>query len=186
MDTFERLIDALSRRGVRFVVIGLSGANYYAGSTGALFATQDRDLFLAPRVPNVLAAWEVADTLGFQLSCGGEPLDRPRDRFLAERVIANRAVVRASDGAGLDVDLTPVMAGFDFATVWKGRRLFRIGAVGVPVARLAHIVESKRRAGRDKDRLFFAAHADAIRNLVTASERAAERRRPPARKRPRR
>lgn len=193
MDVFERLLESLSRRGVRFVVIGLSGANYYARSGAALFATQDRDLFLEPDPDSTLEAWQACEAVGLELSSGHEPLDRPRDRFLAERVVAQRALVRASDGAGLDVDLTLVMAGFDFATVWKGRRIFRVGRVEIPVARLAHIVESKRRADRDKDRLFLAAHADAIHDLIAAEKArfrdqgAPERRkRRPAKGRPRR
>ena len=56
MDAFERLLDSLSRRRVRFVIIGLSGANYYARSGGSLFATQDRDLLLKPDPANVLEA----------------------------------------------------------------------------------------------------------------------------------
>jgi hypothetical protein len=171
MDAFERLLSSLRDRGVRFVVIGLSGANYYARSAGALFATQDRDLFLGPNADNVLAAWRACEAVGLQLICGEEPLDLPRDRVLAERVVANRASVRATDGAGLDVDLTLVMAGFDFATVWKGRRIFRISDLEIPVARLRHIVESKRQAGRDKDRLFFAAHADTLRDLEASLRR---------------
>jgi hypothetical protein len=38
------------------------------------------------------------------------------------------------------------------------------------VARLAHIVSSKRAAGRDKARLFLAAHAEAIRDLLREDE----------------
>jgi hypothetical protein len=79
---------------------------------------------------------------GLDLLCGQEPLDRPRDRALAERVVANRALVRATDGAGLDVDLTLVMAGFDFDTVWAERRVFRVGA-GYLAAR---VVKRRRRA----------------------------------------
>jgi hypothetical protein len=92
-------------------------------------------------------------------------------------VIANRALVRATDGAGLDVDFTPVMAGFAFATVWAGRRIFRVGEVEIPVARLTHIVESKRRAGRDKDRLFLITHAEALRDLIESDEPPASRKR---------
>jgi len=103
--------------------------------------------------------------MGLHLSCGREPLDRPRDRLLSERVIARRALVRATDGTGLDVDFVLDMAGFDFETVWAERRIFRVGEVELPVARLSHIVESKRRAGRDKDRLFLVTHAEAIRDL---------------------
>jgi hypothetical protein len=153
VDAFERLVDRLHRGGVRFVIIGLSGANYYARSARALFLTQDRDLFL-PRDPdNTLAAWRACEALHLDLFCGDEPLDRPRDRFLAERVVANQALTSATDGAGLEADFTFVMAGFDFERAWKRRRVFRVGKVNMPVARLADIVESKRRAGRDKDRL---------------------------------
>jgi hypothetical protein len=166
MDPFVRLADLLSRAPVRFVVIGLSGVNLYARSASEVFTTQDRDLFLPPDPDNELTAWGVCESVGLDLFCGDEPLDRPRDRFVAERVIANRALVRATDGAGLDVDLTLVMAGFDFATVWKARRIFRVEGVEIPVARLAHVIESKRRAGRDKDRLFLATHAEAIRDLL--------------------
>jgi hypothetical protein len=185
MDAFERLAESLTSGGVRFVVIGLSGANYYARSGGELFQTQDRDLFLPLDPENELAAWSVCESVGLDLFCGDEPLDRPRDRFVAERVIANRALVRATNGAGLDVDLTLVMAGFDFATVWRTRRIFRVEDVEIPVARLAHIVESKRRAARDKDRLFLATHAEAIRDLLRADVTRAGRSKKTSSRRPR-
>jgi len=183
MDAFARLVRSLERAGVRFVLIGLAGANYYARSGATLFVTEDRDLFLA--LDHALAAWGVCEAMGLQLRCGREPLDRPRDRFLAERVVANRALVRATDGAGLDVDLTLVMAGFDFETVWAERRVFRVGTVDIPVARLGHIIESKRRVGREKDRMFLATHAEAIRDLTDSDERFASKRPRSSRRKPR-
>jgi hypothetical protein len=46
-DTFTALVAALLERRVRFVVIGVWAANYYAPSGGAVFHTEDRDhLFL--------------------------------------------------------------------------------------------------------------------------------------------
>ena len=171
MDAFARLVRSLERAGVRFVLIGLAGANYYARSGATLFVTEGRDLLLPLDPDNALAAWGVCEAMGLQLRCGREPLDRPRDRFLAERVVANRALVRATDGAGLDVDLSLVMAGFDFETVWAERRVFRVGTVDIPVARLGHIIESKRRVGREKDRMFLATHAEAIWDLTESDER---------------
>ena len=171
MDAFARLVRSLERAGVRFVLIGLAGANYYARSGATLFVTEDRDLLLPLDPVNALAAWGVCEAMGLELRCGREPLDRPRDRFLAERVVANRALVRATDGAGLDVDLSLVMAGFDFETVWAERRVFRVGTVDIPVARLGHIIESKRRVGREKDRMFLATHAEAIRDLTESDKR---------------
>ena len=113
MDAFARLVRSLERAGVRFVLIGLAGANYYARSGATLFVTEGRDLLLPLDPDNALAAWGVCEAMGLELRCRREPLDRPRDRFLAERVVANRALVRPSDGAGLDVNLSLVMAGFD-------------------------------------------------------------------------
>jgi hypothetical protein len=170
MEAFERLVRSLTGARARFVVIDLAGANYYARSGADLFVTPDHHLFLPLDPDSVLTAWGSCEATGLELLCGREQLDQPRDRFLAERVVANRAVVRATDGNGLDVDLTLVMAGVDFETVWAQRRVFRVGAVEIPVARLAHIVESKRRAGRDKDRLFLATHAEAIRDLAETDE----------------
>jgi hypothetical protein len=90
----------------------------------------------------------------------------PRDRLLAERVVERRAAVRATDGRGFDVDLTLVMAGFDFESVWNERRAFKVKGVDVPVARLVHIVTSKHAAGRDKGRLFLATHRQALEDLL--------------------
>ncbi len=166
MGSFERAVAALDGRGVRFLVIGVSGANYYATSASALFVTADRDLFLPPDPANTLAAWGACESVGLQLLSGQEPLDEPRDLHLAEAVVDRRALVRASDGRGLDIDLTLVMAGFEFETVWRERRLFRAAGVEIPVARLRHIVDSKAAAGRPKDRLFLATHEEALRTLL--------------------
>ena len=64
------------------------------------------------------------------------------------------------------VDLTLVMKGFDFETVWAERREFLIDGVAVPTVRLLHIVESKQAAGREKDKLFLATHLDALQQLM--------------------
>jgi hypothetical protein len=58
------------------------------------------------------------------------------------------------------------MAGFDFEAVWNERRTFEVDGVSVPVARLLHIVRSKEAADRDKDRLFLATHAEALKQLL--------------------
>jgi hypothetical protein len=67
---------------------------------------------------------------------------------------------------GLEVDFTLSMAGFDFETVWRERRTFLVDDVSMPVARLLHIVRSKEKAGRDKDRRFLASHAEALRQIL--------------------
>jgi len=165
-DAFLDLVRRLLVRDVRFVVIGVWGANYYAPSAGAFFETHDRDLYLPPDAANLLRAWEAATDNGLSLWAGGEQLDSVRDISLATIVIERRALVRASDMRGLEVDFTLSMAGFDFETVWRERRTFLVDDVSMPVARLLHIVRSKEKAGRDKDRRFLASHAEALRQIL--------------------
>jgi len=157
---------------VRFVVIGVGGANYYARSAGLVFTTLDRDLFLPPDPGNLLRAWRACSAEGLELSSGDEPLGSPLDRFLAEQVVSRRALVHAL-GEGLQVDLTLDMAGFEFEQVWPSRRLFRVERVTVPVASLEHIVKSKAAVGRPKDRLFLASHEDALGVLLRRGRRRA-------------
>ena len=112
-----------------------------------------------------MRAWDACDAAGLALWSGDEPLDVPHDRLIADAVVARRALTRATRGE-LEVDLTLVMGGFAFEPVWNDRRIFVVDGVEIPVARLAHIVESKAAAGREKDRLFLATHADALRQLL--------------------
>lgn len=166
MDAFLRLVSALKAARSRFVLIGVGGANFWARSGHAVFTTVDYDLFVPPEPDNQLRLWRCCDELGLELWCADEPLDRPRDRALARNIVRTRALVRVTDGRSLDVDLTQVMAGFRFETVWNQRRTFAVDGVRIPVARLSHIVRSKALAGRPKDRLFLATHGEALGVLL--------------------
>jgi hypothetical protein len=169
VDLFTALLADLHARSCRFVVIGVWGVNYYASGGGTSFRTQDRDLFLPLDAENLVAAWASCEAAGLELFAAREPLDQPRDLWLGRRVVERRALTQATDGADLRVDLALTMAGLDFESVWRERRTFDVHGVSVPVARLRHIVESKAAAGREKDRLFLATHAEALRELLGES-----------------
>lgn len=156
----------LARRAVRYVLIGVSGANLYGPAAQAVFVTDDIDLFLPLDADNLVQAWASCEDAGLELWSSGEPLDRPRDRWLAARAIERRALTRATGPDELLIDLTLLMQGFDFETVWNERRTFLIEGVPMSAARLLHIVESKQSTGRDKDKLFLATHRDALEQLL--------------------
>lgn len=151
---------------VRYVVIGVSGANLYGPGGQAVFTTDDIDLFLPPDPDNLLRAWSACERASLDLWLHDEPLDRPRDAWLAERMVERRALTRVTGPDDLKIDLTLVMGGFDFETVWAAKREFIIEGVPVQTARLLHIVESKQTAGRPKDQLFLATHQDALEQLL--------------------
>ena len=160
------LATELARDAVRYVLIGVSGANLYGPAGQAIFTTDDIDFFVPQNADNLVRAWAACERVGLDVWVGDDPLDRPRDRWLAERIIERRTLTRVTGQDELIVDLTLVMAGFDFETVWAERREFLIEGVPVPTARLLHIVESKQAAGRPKDELFLATHRDALEQLL--------------------
>lgn len=166
MDPLNRLAQALHANGVRFVVIGVSGVNYYARTSGTLFTTRDYDLFLPPDPENVLRAWQSCQELDLSLWAGDEPLDSPRDLQLAQAVVARRAATTATGDEDFQIDLSFEMAGFEFEAVWQDRRVFSAEGVEIPVARLNDIVKSKANVGRPKDRLFLASHEHALNELL--------------------
>ena len=170
MSSFAPLAQALAEAEVRYLLIGVTGVNFHAHRAGVIFSTLDRDLFLPPDPVNLLAAWRAAESCNLQLISSGEPLDEPRDLRLAELVVEHRALTQATDERELQVDLTLVMTGFDFDEVWKKHTTYQLTDVEVPVASLSHIVASKAAAGRDKDRLFLATHAEALRELLPPTE----------------
>ena len=167
-DPLSPLLRALQDRGVRFVLIGVAGANHYVLPGSPLFVTTDYDLFLPLDPDNLVRAWAACEDAALSLWVGEEPLDVPRDRWLTDRVIERKALTRAS-GPDVVVDLTLVMKGFDFETVWSERREFKVEGRPLPVARLLHIVTSKRQAGRNKDKLFLATHLEELEKLFKDS-----------------
>ncbi len=156
----------LEARSVRYILIGVSGANLHAPTGQAVFTTDDFDLFLPHDPDNLVSAWAACEDAALELWLGNEPLDQPRDRWLADRMVERSALTRATGPDNLLVDLTLVMKGYDFETVWSDRRDFVIEGIVVPVARLLHIITSKHATGRDKDRLFLATHRDALEQLL--------------------
>jgi hypothetical protein len=158
------LTAALAAESVRYVLIGVAGANLYGPGGQAIFITDDFDLFVPSDPDNLVRAWQAVDAVGWELTSGSELLDRPRDRWLAERVVERRALTRVR-GPELAVDITLVMASFEFETGWRERREFIVDGTRLPVARLLHIITSKSAAGREKDRLFLATHKDALEQL---------------------
>ncbi len=169
MDPLTGLVRPLVASRVRFLISGVAGANYYARAAGMVFTTEDRDLFLPPDADNLVRAWAACEAAGLSLWVGNEPLDMPRDDQLARAVIDRRAGTTALGEQELQVDLTLVMAGFNFEEVWPRRRTFVVDGVPIPVALLTDIVQSKANVGRPKDRLFLATHEDAIRQLLGPS-----------------
>lgn len=67
MDPLVPLAHALNQRHVRYLVIGVWGANYWAHTPGVVFRTVDQDLFLPPDADNLEQCWAACEAVGLEL-----------------------------------------------------------------------------------------------------------------------
>jgi len=156
-----RLLEALVRHHVRFMVVGLSAA----ALQGAPVVTEDVDLWfenlndprLIPALRSVGAAY--LPPFGFNPPMLGGPGSEPFD------------VVLTMNGLGL------------FAEEWKFARTIHVGRLRLKVLSLERILVSKTAANRPKDRLVIPVLQSTLRTLdVRQARRHKQRVRPSGRK----
>ena len=150
-DPYRAVIRQFNRRGVRYVVVGLSGINYYAKGAAEAFATLDYDVFMDPTLKNVEQALQSLTRLGFAV---GAATGLVQAQDLRGIVRAKRTLV-ATTPDGLTVELLLAISGFTFAEVAKDAATFVVRGVPVKVGRLTKLLQSKKVAGRRKDRDFL-------------------------------
>ncbi len=163
-----RLFRALGNARVRYMVIGVGGADLHARRSGKHFQTLDLDLFLPPDAENLERAWEACERAGWTLWSGREPLDEPHDELVARRVVEMRARTIARTEDALPTDLTFVMGELDFEDIWLRRTFTHEDGEPIELARLSDILAAKRQVNRDKDQSFLAQNRAVLDELLAA------------------
>ena len=154
---FARALAALAEAGVDFVVVGVSGINFYARTPGEVFATVDLDTLLRPAVGNLAAALRVLSGMGYGFEAGGEPFLDLMDADVLSRVVSRGAALTAIHRDEGQIDLMTSMAGFSYEDLSADATTFRVADVEVRVGRLEKLLRSKERCGRPKDVEFLRA-----------------------------
>lgn len=150
-DPYRTVIDSFNRHGVRYVVVGLSGINYYAQNPRETFATLDYDLFLEPSVANVQKAIRSLKALGFHLGT-------QKGTFIEtelKQLVRNCQTLIATTQEGIMVELLLKVSGYPFSELAKDAAIFTVRGVPIRVGRLSKLLRSKLIAGRPKDRYFL-------------------------------
>lgn len=151
LDPYEEVIQRFNQKGVRYVVVGMSGINYYALDARETFGTLDFDFFIEPTLSNVKKAVKILQDLGFTVS-SGEGLLRPEK--LEELVFARRTLTGTTSD-GLMVELLLQISGYPFSEMERDPATFTVQGIPIRVGRLNKLVHSKRLADRPKDRQFL-------------------------------
>ena len=166
---YASALAGLRAKKVEFIVIGVSGINYYAGDPGRIFATQDFDLLIKPAAANLLAALKALSGQGFELSCNGE-LVVGLDRELARTIIERRAVITAAKDRSLRIDLVLDAGGIPFHDWEMGARVFKMGRAQVTVGSLVQLIRAKENSNRKKDRAFLSLYKIQLGEMIAEAD----------------
>lgn len=156
-DAYGAVIRRLNRGGVRYVVVGMSGINYYARHPAQAFATLDYDIFIQPTRENVGKAWRALEALGFTLGTKAGAL-KPFRKLRAEeirRLVREKRTLVATTPEGLMIELLLEISGYPFSEMERDAATLSVHGIPVRVGRLTKLLQSKRIAGRPKDRQFL-------------------------------
>lgn len=150
-DPYLLVIRDFNRKGVKYVVVGMSGINFYAKDARDSFSTLDYDFFLEPFLSNIQKAVEVLKKLGFTLGTSKGLLD-PAD---LKKVVREQRTLTATTSDGLMIELLLAVSGYPFFELAKDAAAFTVQGVPVRVGKLSKLLRSKRLADRPKDRQFL-------------------------------
>ena len=150
-DPYADLIAGLNKAHVDYVVVGMSGINYYASSARDIFGTQDLDLFLRPTLANVVKTFRVFQSLGYEMSIEGRAVEEKDVREILRR----KRTILAVNPDGITFKCWFSMSGFSFRQLAADASVFKAGDVLIRVGKLRKLLASKKAAGRPKDKLFL-------------------------------
>ena len=150
-DPYAVAIDKFNQNGVRYIVVGMSGINYYASEAKETFATQDFDIFIKPTISNVKKAIEVFKKLNYNLAVKKGELKES----LIRKAVAEKNTISATDPYGIAFDLILKVSGYRFDEMESGATVFMIENVPVKVGKLRKLLRSKKIAARNKDKFFL-------------------------------
>ena len=153
---YLEVLKKLNTSGVRYVVVGLFGINFYSDSAVTSFATNDLDVFIDSSIDNVRKCCSCLKDRGMSLSfkADKENMKEYSDEDLLA-VVRGRKVIVASDPYGIVIEILLQISGFAFTEINNKAKIFNAENIPIKVGRLEDLLLSKRVAGRKKDKHFL-------------------------------
>lgn len=150
-DPYTELLSQFNKAQVEYVVVGMSGINYYALDAHGVFATLDFDVFINPTVANVSKAVSACRKLGYDAAVDGKEMDK----VTVKDVVIHKKTIVCSNSYGVLFDLILSVSGYTFAQMACDARIFNSVKIPIKVGQLRKLLRSKKAAGRKKDLLFL-------------------------------
>jgi len=150
-DPYAELLDAFNKGNVQYVVIGMTGINYYAKKAEATFTTQDYDIFIKPSIDNVKKSITILKRLGYDINTSeGEMKDAE-----VKNITQFKRTTIATNPYGITFELILEISGYKFTEIYKDAKIFIIQNIPIRVGKLTKLLRAKKLAGREKDKAFL-------------------------------
>ena len=153
-DIYTEIIREFNHNKVSYIVVGVSGINYYARDAHNLIMTADYDIFLKPEATNVTKAIKILKAKGFTIVTKKDAIRRISKKAAGD-IVRRKTTLTCENFYGNMVDICLEVSGFSFAELDKKSKIFKAGRTPIRVGRLRDILKTKEIAARPKDRLFL-------------------------------
>lgn len=150
-DPYIELLDKFNKHRVDYVIIGMSGINYYASKAAETFSTQDFDIFVKPAINNIKKVISIFEKLNYDMIANKKKIEK-KD---IKSIVRNKNTILATDPYGITFESILAVSGYTFSQMQKDAVIFNVNNVPVKVAKLRKLLMSKKIAGREKDKLFL-------------------------------
>lgn len=150
-DPYIELLDKFNKHRVDYVIIGMSGINYYASKAAETFSTQDFDIFVKPAINNIKKVISIFEKLNYDMIANKKKIEK-KD---VKSIVRNKNTILATDPYGITFESILAVSGYTFSQMQKDAVIFNVNNVPVKVAKLRKLLMSKKIAGREKDKLFL-------------------------------
>lgn len=157
-DPYLVVVRRFNRAGVHYVVVGMSGINYYARSPAESFGTMDYDLFVEPSLENVGKAIRCLKALGFRVQTTSGTWKEAD----LQRVVRDKRTLIAVSPDEVTVELLLGVSGYPFSEMARDANTIPVRGIPIKVGRLDKLLQSKKLAGRPKDRRFLRRYQDLL------------------------
>ena len=160
-DPYLKVLSIFNRKKVDYLIIGVSGINYYAKSTMNIIMTADYDIFIKPEKKNVARALKVMSSLGYAIQTEDRTINKIDDKTVKNIVDKRKTIICENVYHNL-IELCLDVSGFTFEELCKNVNTFKAGKDKIFVANLKDLLKMKEVADRPKDRLFLKKYSDLL------------------------
>ena len=161
IDPYLKVIFEFNKRNIKYIVIGVSGINYYARDAREIIMTGDYDIFLKPDIINVTKAIKSIRRLGYTVMGERSKIESSNIAKIETIIRRGKTLVCENNYHNL-IDLCLNVSGYTFDELEKNIKKFKAGKGKICIASLRDLLKMKEIADRPQDKIFLLKYSEIL------------------------